>query len=116
MSKIINLVGRLLNSEETPCAYSYAIDDPNDIMIDILVHHSEINTHVLIVNNGGKFGHNFKVTLTDPKLQVSVIILLRQAIKDAYDANDPTRYIVIENIVKLVEEEAKKQEAATEQQ
>ena len=51
MSKVINLVGRLLNTEETPCAYSYAIDDPNDIMIDILVHHSEINTHVLIVNN-----------------------------------------------------------------
>lgn len=114
--KVINIVGHLLGSEKTPCAYSYGIEDPNYMLIDMMIHHSEPNTHVLTINNATRFGHNFKVYLSDPKLQISVIILLRQAIKDAFESDDPSRYIVLENIVQLVEDEAKKQAAESTEQ
>jgi hypothetical protein len=110
MPRVINLVGKLLSGDDTPCVYSYAIEDPSYMLIDMMLHHAEVNMHVLTINNNTRFGHNFKVELPDPKLQVSVVILMRKAITDAFEANDSTQYIDIDNIVKAVVEDANKSE------
>lgn len=106
MPRVINLVGKQIGSEELPCVHSFAIEDPNHILIDMTLHTAEKDKYVVIVNNALHFGHNYQVTLPNPSLQVSVVILLRKAITDAYEADDPTRYIDIDNIVKAVVDDA----------
>lgn len=107
MRKVINIIGKMLSDQDITCIYSYAIEDPKDLLLDLIEHKSgdgENQYYVLSINNKGVFGHNYKVKLEKPELGVYVLQTIRFRVENYFGVTYGNELILnLDKLIKTVE-------------
>lgn len=106
MKKILNIVGHMMSDQDISCVYSYAIEDPEDLLMDLIEHKSEDKRYVLVINNKGMFGHNYRITLSNSELGVYLLQSIRKSIRRQFQEEYEIT-IDIDKIVHAVEATSK---------
>lgn len=111
MRKVINIIGKLLSDEDIDCIYSYAVEDPMDLLMDLIKHTSnkDGNMYVLTINNKRDFGHNFKIILNNKAAGVYVLQTIRYRIDNYFKNGGESELIIdLEKLVQSVESSVEK--------